>query len=481
MRLAFTVLLTTAQANRNAVGQLPIMGWSGYNALMQNNKHCLGAAGYNETTFIQTADVLIKTGLRDLGYTYLNLDDCWIAENRTADGELTWDTSRFSKGIPWLAEQAHSRGLKLGLYASASKVTCRNFPGSQGYEELDAKTYAAWGADFVKLDSCGGTLAHGSESWQSQYTRWAAAMNATGRQMVFSCSWPCYYTICAQAYPMAEWEDKCGRIPWDDNILSDTCHMWRYGNDLYPFWGDGAYAPITTRVLSGQGKAGIGDIIEFASSVVAYNTRSVTGPGAYNDPDFLVVGCPTDKKCDAHPSPPLGTSSTINKDDKPPPPSGPPLSDIEQRTQFSMWCILAAPLILGSDIRNLSTTALATLSNREAIAINQDSAALPPRLIVKRSAPAAKEPYQVWARELHNGDVAIAMINTGNVTSIDITVQLVDVVCTSCKREAMVTDVWAGDQTIGSRGPPAPIDVTDSYTAKGVRPHETVLLRLAPK
>ena len=100
MRLAFAALLTTAQANRNAVGKLPIMGWSGYNALMQNNKHCLGAAGYNETTFIQTADVLIKTGLRDLGYTYLNLDDCWIAENRTADGELTWDTSRFSKGIP---------------------------------------------------------------------------------------------------------------------------------------------------------------------------------------------------------------------------------------------------------------------------------------------------------------------------------------------------------------------------------------------
>ena len=98
--LALAILTSTIQANRNAVGKLPIMGWSGYNALMQNNKHCLGAAGYNETTFIQTADVLIKTGLRDLGYTYLNLDDCWIAENRTADGELTWDTSRFSKGIP---------------------------------------------------------------------------------------------------------------------------------------------------------------------------------------------------------------------------------------------------------------------------------------------------------------------------------------------------------------------------------------------
>jgi alpha-galactosidase len=167
------------------------MGWSGYNAFMQKSGHCdkAGAGGYNESTFVQTADALIKTGLRDLGYTYLNLDDCWIAENRTASGELTWDTTRFAHGMPWLAEQAHSRGFKLGLYAAASKETCRAYPGSQGYEEVDAKTYAGWGADFVKLDSCGGTLANGTESWVNQYTRWAAAMNATGRQMVFSCSY----------------------------------------------------------------------------------------------------------------------------------------------------------------------------------------------------------------------------------------------------------------------------------------------------
>ena len=81
----------------------------------------------------------------------LNLDDCWIAENRTSDGKLTHDTSRFPHGMAWLAEQAHAKKLKLGLYAAASIETCRQFPGSQGHEEVDAQTFAEWGADFAKL------------------------------------------------------------------------------------------------------------------------------------------------------------------------------------------------------------------------------------------------------------------------------------------------------------------------------------------
>ena len=94
---------------------------------------------------------------------------CWIAEKRTASGELTYDLTRFPHGMKWLADQAHSRQLKLGLYAAASIETCRQSPGSQGYEEVDAKTFAEWGADFAKLDSCGGTLPNGTESWYHQY------------------------------------------------------------------------------------------------------------------------------------------------------------------------------------------------------------------------------------------------------------------------------------------------------------------------
>ena len=120
-------LATTAFANPNGVGQLPVMGWSGYNAFMQNSGHCdrAGAGGYNESTFLESMDALKATGLSDLGYVYINADDCWIAENRTADGKLTHDVSRFPRGMAWLAGQAHARRLKLGLYAAASVETCR--------------------------------------------------------------------------------------------------------------------------------------------------------------------------------------------------------------------------------------------------------------------------------------------------------------------------------------------------------------------
>ena len=101
----------------------------------------------------------------------------------------------------------------------------------------------------------------------------------------------------------------------------------------------------------------------------------------------------------------------------------------EQRTQFSLWCILHAPLIVGSDLRNISDTTLATLSNKAAANINQDTAANPPKILAKTSTA------QVWLRALHNGDVVVAMINTGGLAT-DITLQLADVVCTSCPRKA---------------------------------------------
>ena len=132
--LAFATLVPGVLGNHNSVGGTPLMGWSGYNAFMQNSGHCdkAGAGGYNETTFVQTAEALISSGLADLGYVYLNLDDCWIAENRTANGKLTWSMDRFPHGMPWLAKQAQSRKLKLGLYAAASLETYRARDANSG-------------------------------------------------------------------------------------------------------------------------------------------------------------------------------------------------------------------------------------------------------------------------------------------------------------------------------------------------------------
>ena len=136
------LLLSPILANPNGVGQLPPMGWSGYNALMQNSGECALAAAYNETTFLETAAALTASGLARLGYDTLSADDCWLAVNRTADGRLAADPTRFPHGMAYLADRLHSQGLKLGLYAAASLLTCRDFPGSQGFEALDAETYA---------------------------------------------------------------------------------------------------------------------------------------------------------------------------------------------------------------------------------------------------------------------------------------------------------------------------------------------------
>eukprot|EP00035_Acanthoeca_spectabilis_P014665 m.284041 g.284041 ORF g.284041 m.284041 type:complete len:457 (-) comp16193_c0_seq1:40-1410(-) len=455
MRLSFVVLLAqVTNANKNAVGQTPIMGWSGYNAFMQNSGHCdkAGAGGYNETTFVQTMDALVSSGLKDAGYEYLNADDCWIAENRTADGKLTWDVGRFPHGMPWLIDQAHSRGLKLGLYAAASTETCRQYPGSQGYEDIDAQTFAEWGADFAKLDSCGGTLASGNESWYNQYGRWSDAMNASGRQMVFSCSWAVYFAICAAKYPPSEWETQCGTIPWDDHYIARKCHMWRYGEDLSPIWGTGKGT-----LMNGGGGSGVGDIISFASSVWANQWRAVSEVGAFNDPDFLVVGCPLDRPCE-------GYSQKTQT----------PLNIIEQQTQFSMWCLLQAPLIIGSDVRSASPAALKILTNKEAIRINQDASSMTvPKLVSGGQCTTDDCPHWVlvWGRELSDGAMAVAVVNMGNKTTEATTVPLSDLFCQSCAvSSAQVLDVWA-----------ATTKEVQSAIELSVGPHETKLLRVTPQ
>jgi alpha-galactosidase len=447
--MIFLIMFTTIADSRHMKkrGRLPVMGWSGYNAFMQNSGHCdvAGASGYNETTFLETASVLVKTGLAKLGYIYINADDCWIAENRTKEGKLAADSSRFPHGMEYLANELHKQNLRLGLYAAASVETCRQFPGSQSYEEVDAATFSSWGADFVKLDSCGGVLPNGKESWVNQYSRWAVALTKSGRDIVFSCSWAVYFTICAAKYPRDEWVKECGAIPWENNTIANICNMWRYGDDLRPVW-----TMDNTRFPNpGSGNGGVGDVIEYASTVFANTYRSIEGPGALNDPDFLVVGCPTDRPCETT----SGGGKTVL-----------PLTDVEQRTQMSIWCIWGAPLIIGSDIRNLSKYALETLSNKHAININQDSLVATPKLLLKDL-----NGRQIWSRELENGDVAVALLNTGAESQI-IKLSIQDIVCIGCKPVVRGIDVWNTEK--GST-------IYQDNIALMVDSHATILLRLS--
>ena len=179
--LAALLLLSaiSATAINNGVARTPPLGWSTWETCGDEGcKHdyC------NEHEVLQVADVLVSSGLRDLGWKYVNLDDCWGAMARTASGALTWDVGRFPSGIPTLAERVHARGLKLGIYTSAGDTTCHGQAGSRGHYEADARAFASWGIDYVKFDWCGNIK---DQVWlgAQAHREFAAAVNATGRSM----------------------------------------------------------------------------------------------------------------------------------------------------------------------------------------------------------------------------------------------------------------------------------------------------------
>lgn len=235
--------------------------------------------------------------------------------------------------------------------------------------------------------------------------------------------------------------------PTTDTVPASSTPL--HADDLFPTWGTGDGTP-----MNGGGGGGVGDVIEFASSFWASSWRLAAGAGAFLDPDFLAVGCPTDRPCEA------GT----------PRPRGPPLSDVEQRTQMTMWCVLGAPLIIGADVRNLSSMALATLSSKEAILVNQDPLVAQPRLISKRPLPAVGT--QVWARHLANGDTAVAMVNMHPKATRTVEIDLRDIAsCPSCHApEFAWTNIWTGDTGKAS-----------STFSASVAPHAAVFLRLKPQ
>ena len=166
--LVFHVLLLssafiagTAHAYENGMGERPPMGWSswcteGNSPLEPSFCNLLGHDPCSEEQVRETADAMVSSGLRDLGYNYVTLDDCWSAKSRDSDGNLQPESSKFPSGMAALADYVHARGLKFGLYTSLGNETCKGSrPGSFQHYEQDANTVASWGVDFVKMDHCG--------------------------------------------------------------------------------------------------------------------------------------------------------------------------------------------------------------------------------------------------------------------------------------------------------------------------------------
>lgn len=154
------------------------MGWNSWNKF--------GCDGLNADVVKKTTDLIIELKLNENGYNYVNIDDCWQADERDQDGHIMVNSTKFPDGIKDVADYVHSKGLKFGIYSSRGSKTCAGKPGGQGYEVMDANDYASWGVDYLKYDNCfiDGTSA------KEQYTTMSNALNATGREIFFSlCNW----------------------------------------------------------------------------------------------------------------------------------------------------------------------------------------------------------------------------------------------------------------------------------------------------
>ena len=299
------------------LAKTPPMGWNTWNKF-----HC----DVSEALIMQAADAMISSGMKDAGYEYIVIDDCWQV-SRDENGEIVCDAERFPHGMKYVADYVHSKGLKFGIYSSAGTVTCQRRPGGFGHEYQDARTYARYGVDYLKYDWCGST----TQDAKSSYTNMRNALYTAGRPIVFS--------IC-------EWGSS---KPWE--WAGDVGHLWRTTGDISDNWNS------------------MIDIFNRQKDLSRY-----AGPGKWNDPDMLEVG--------------NGGMTTE-----------------EYRTHFSLWCMLASPLMAGNDLQNMTPETKSILLNKEMIAIDQDS------LGQQATCYRDNGDYQIWVKTLSNNEKAVCLLN----------------------------------------------------------------------
>jgi alpha-galactosidase len=309
----------------NGLALTPPMGWNSWNHFNDL---------VDDRVVRETIDALVASGMADAGYVYVNLDDTWEG-GRDSQGNIV--PNKKFPDMRALADYAHHKGLKLGIYSSPGPVTCGGYVGSYGHEEQDARTFAAWGIDYLKYDWCSCARVYTDAQMRPVFQKMGEALRRCGRPMVFS--------ICGYG------NGTLGQLwTWAPRV---TGNLWRTTGDIRDNWkrmceigfGQGRFAPFA-------------------------------GPGHWNDPDMLEVGNG-------------GMSAT------------------EYRTHFSLWCLLAAPLIAGNDLRTMSAETRDILTNREVIAVDQDSLGRQGTRLLARGT------VEIWAKPLQERALALGLFNRG--------------------------------------------------------------------
>ena len=373
----YVLLLQVVSGYDNGLAITPQMGWNPWNRFRGN---------INETLIIEMGQAMVDTGLNKLGYEYINLDDCWQI-SRNSSGYIQEDKTKFPSGMRYLRDELHSLNLKFGLYSDSGLMTCQRRPGSLGYEEKDAASYAEWKIDYLKYDNCFATGLGGGI--RARYQTMHDALNATNHPILFSmCEWG--------IDDPATWAGPVG-------------NSWRTTGDIRDNWNS------VTSNLDENNK-----------------WYMYAGPGQWNDPDILEVG----------------NSNAKTK-------GGGLLTIAEQRSHFTLWCLIKAPLLLGNDIRSIPHEIMEIISNPEIIALNQDplgkqgykrwssssssSSSLSSSTSTSTSTSSGYDdinnnmhgvddgPIEVWAGDLAGGDVAVVLFNRSNRTQT-ITAKFSDVI-----------------------------------------------------
>jgi len=376
----------------------PPMGWNTWNVFGGN---------IDEVKLKGIADAMVSSGMKDAGYTYLIIDDLWAAATRDSNGLLQPDSLKFPNGMKALADYMHSAGLKLGIYSDAALKTCGGSLGSFGYEVKDANQFAAWGIDMLKYDYCGAPsdMAVAAARYQSM----GDALKKADRKMLFNiCEW-------GQLKPWL-WASAAGG------------HTWRTTWDSRDIWDHGAY---------NGGHCGVIQGLDRQNGLEYY-----AGPNRWNDPDMVMAGLYGKGKSSSN----AGARG---------------MSDLEYQSQFSLWCLLAAPIQTSFDVTKINDATKNILTNPEAIAVDQD--------VLGQQATRIQKSIdtEMYVKDLSDGSVAVGLLNRNHAVTQTVSLKWSEIFLSG---RCTVRDLWSH----------LDLDTNDKGITLSVAPHETRLLKITP-
>lgn len=389
------------------LGLTPPMGWNSWNTFTWE---------INDKLIREAADAMASE-LKDAGYEYIVIDDCWSEKQRDSNGKLVPDHWKFPEGIKPVADYVHSKGLKFGMYSCAGTHTCGGHPGSFEHEFDDAETFAEWGVDYLKYDYC---YKPDYIPGEILYKRMSTALRNCGRDIMFSaCNW-----------------GNDNVYKW---IRESGAHLFRSTGDIQDNWES-----IKRLALSQIGNECYG------------------GNFCHNDIDMLVVGMHGGSNNEWINSTEQGVNVIADSGETMPKLGG--CTDEEYRTHFSLWAIMNSPLMIGCDIRRMTPATKEILTNKDVIAINQDIECRGPYCIKQWNNP---DNVFSLVKPLANGDYAVGMFNFGDRAG-EMSLQFWDIgLTTASGRGLSIYNCWKHEE-LGT--------FTERFCTT-VEPHGCVVLR----